>query len=216
MADVITLEAAKRTELGTTACRRLRRSGKVPANVYGHEIDPVAVTLDANALRPVITSGTHVVDLNIDGATEKALIRDVQWDTFSMDVQHLDLLRVDPNERVEVEVPIHLRGTAPGVLANGMLEQMMHTLNVECPAVEIPDEMEVRINELQIGDAIHVRDLQDVPPKLTILDEPDAVIVQVTEAVVELPEEEEEGVVEGAVEPEVIGREEEEAGAESE
>ena len=124
MADVITLEAAKRTELGTTACRRLRRQGLIPANIYGHEIDPVAVTLDANALRPVIASGAHVVDLSIDGATEKALIRDVQWDTFSTSVQHLDLLRVDATERVQVEVPIHLRGTAPGT-SGTVLDRMV-------------------------------------------------------------------------------------------
>ena len=102
MADVVTLNATKRTEKGTTACRRLRRGGLTPANVYGHEIDPVAVTVNSNDLRPVISSGAHVVDLSIDGQTEKALIRDVQWDTFSTYVQHLDLLRVDGTERVQV------------------------------------------------------------------------------------------------------------------
>lgn len=204
MAQLFTLNAAKRTETGTTACRRLRRRGMVPANVYGHEIDPLCVTLDGDDLRPVLSSGAHVVDLNVDGTVEKALIRDVQWDTFSTDVQHVDLLRVDPNERVHVLVPVHLKGTAPGVMANGMLEHHMHSLNVECPAVEIPDEIGVRINQLQIGDVIHVSDLHDLPEHLIVLDPPDTVIVQITEAVAAAPVEAE--VVEGAAEPELIGR----------
>jgi large subunit ribosomal protein L25 len=204
MSQLFTLNAARRTETGTTACRRLRRQGLIPANVYGHEIDPVSVKLSGDDLRPVISSGAHVVDLNIDGQIEKALIRDVQWDTFSTDVQHVDLLRVDPNERVHVLVPVHLKGTAPGALANGMLEHHLHSLNVECPAVEIPDEIGVRINQLQIGDAIHVSDLQDLPEHLTVLDPPDTVIVQITEAVVAAPVEVE--AVEGIAEPELIGR----------
>lgn len=209
MAQVVTLNAARRSETGTTACRRLRREGLIPANVYGHELEPIAVKINRNDLRGVIASGAQVVDLSIEGEMEKALIRDVQWDTFTTSVQHIDLLRVDPNERVEVEVPVHLRGTAPGVLDNGILEHQLHTLNIECPAVEIPDEINVRINQLQIGDAIHVSDLTDVPENLTILDPPDAVIVQVSEPVAELPEEEEEAA-EGVAEPELIGREEQE------
>ncbi len=213
MAKVVTLNAEKRTEMGTTACRRLRRQGMIPANIYGHEIDPVAVTLDGNDLRPVISSGAHVVDLSLDGQTEKALIRDVQWDTFSTAVQHIDLLRVDETERVQVNVPINLRGTAPGVLANGRLDQPMHSLSIECPAVEIPDGIDVRINQLEIGESIQVKDLQDLQEGLTVLDSPEAVIVHIIEALVEEEEEAPEEAAEAAgAEPEVIGRPPEEAG----
>lgn len=209
MTDDIQIRTEPRTKLGTSECRRLRRSGRIPANIIGHGEEPQAVSVTEDAFRPVLATGHKVVDLSVDGKTQKALVRDVQWDTFSQLVQHIDFVRVDATERMVVDVPVVLRGTPPGVTAGGVLDHHMHTLSVEAPAVKLPDQIEVRVLDLQIGDAIHVRDLQ-APPDATWMDDPDQIVVQVNEPV-EIPEEEEGAELEAAgAEPEVVGREEEE------
>ncbi len=90
------------------------------------------------ALAPVLKAGTRVVDLDLEGHVEKAMFRDIQWDTFGMAVRHIDLLRIDPNERVEVQVPIVLKGIAAGTLAGGILDHHLHSVTLECLAIQIP------------------------------------------------------------------------------
>ena len=160
----------------------------------------------------MIRHGAHVVELRLDGAGEQALIRDLQWDHLGKDVLHVDFMRVSKDERIQVPVRIELKGIAPGVTGGGILDQPLHTLTVECLAVRIPDSVRVNINELQLGQAIHVKDLA-LPEGVTALADPDAIVVQVMtpaaepEAAVAAPA--------GQAEPEVIGRPKEE-GAEEE
>jgi large subunit ribosomal protein L25 len=205
MATILKLTANRRKELGTSACRRLRRSGLVPGNVYGHGQEPLPISFDGEVVRPVVTSGAHVVNLELDGETQTALIRDVQWDTFSTYVRHLDLVRVDANERVRLSVPVQLKGTALGALTGGIVEQPMHALHIECPAIQVPDFIPVKIGHLDIGQSVHIRELTDVPEGVTILDSPDALIVQIVKpGVVEEPAAE---AAPGPAEPELIKRE---------
>jgi len=206
MATIFKLPASRRSETGTSACRRLRRSGMVPGNVYGHGQEPLPISVDGEVIRPILSSGAHVINLELDGQVETALIREVQWDTFSSYVRHLDLLRVDANERVRLSVPVQLKGTAMGAMAGGIVEQPMHTLHIECPAIQVPDFIPVRIAHLDVGQAVHVRELTEVPEGVTILDAPDALIVHIVKP----------GIVEelapaeaapGPAEPELIKRE---------
>jgi large subunit ribosomal protein L25 len=133
----------------------------------------------------------------------------VQWDALGTYIQHFDLLRVDAQERVEVDVPIELKGTAAGAMSGGMVEQPLHELTIECPAIQMPDAIVVRISELQIGQAIHVRDL-DLPEGVTAITDPDQVVVQVVMPL-EAPEATEEAIP-GPAEPELVGRKPEEEG----
>jgi large subunit ribosomal protein L25 len=207
MSEDISITTEPRSKLGTSECRRLRRNGRIPANIIGHGEEPQAVSVTEDAFRPVLATGHKVVDLSIDGTTQKALVRDVQWDAFSQFVQHIDFLRVDATERMVVDVPIVLRGTPPGVTAGGVLDHHMHTVSVEAPAVQIPDQIEVRVLDLQIGDAIYVRDVQ-LPPDVRMMDDPDQVVVQVNEPV-EMPEEEGAELEATGAEPELVGRKDE-------
>lgn len=206
MATIEKLPAKTREESGTTACRRLRRNGEVPANVYGHQKDPVAIKVAADDLRPIIQGGAHVVDLEIDGGLEKALIREVQWDTYSKYVRHVDFIRVDPNERVTATVPLQLVGTPVGLQGDGILEQPLHVLQVECPAIQIPDVVRIRVSALDVGDALHVNELTDIPEGVTVLDPPESLVLQIVKSVAE---EEAPAEDEGAApsEPELITRE---------
>jgi large subunit ribosomal protein L25 len=204
MAVEMKLSVLKRTHLGSTACRRMRREGRIPGVVYGHQVEPIAFEVTHEALAPLIKAGTRVVDLDIEGNVETVMFRDVQWDVFGSAINHVDLLRIDRNERVEVEVPIVLKGTAAGVLAGGILDHHLHTVTIECLAVQIPDGIPVKVGALQIGDVIHVSDLE-LPPNTEIKNEPETVVVQVKQ-VVETEETTAEGAEPGPTEPEVVGR----------
>ena len=200
MAIASKLVARKREKLGTAECRRLRRQNVIPGNIYGHRQDPLPIAVAEEDLKAAIASGHHVVDLEMDGSTESAIFREVQWDTFGIKIHHFDLLRVDADERVEVEVTVELKGTAPGVLNGGVAEHHLRTLTVECPAVQIPDSIQVRISSLDIGQGIHVNDLE-LPEGMVVLDNPEELIVQVIQPV-EAPAIEEETAA--PTEPEVI------------
>lgn len=199
MAEDPKLVAQPRARLGSAECRRLRRDAKVPGNVYGHGETPVTIAVPAEALIPIVLSGHKVVDLELDGSSQKAMFREVQWDTFGSHLIHFDLQRVSADERVITEVAIETHGSSPGVVAGGILELPLHTIRIECPALQIPDRIEVNINHVELGDAIHVRDLK-LASDITVLNDPDEIVLHVVQpAAVE--DESETGVV---VEPELV------------
>jgi large subunit ribosomal protein L25 len=200
MAKEAKLVVQKRSQKGSAACRRLRNQGLIPGNIYGHNAATEPVTIESNVLRPLIFGGTKVVDVELDGRHDKAIVREIQWDAFGIDITHFDLLRVDPNERVHIDVPIELKGTAPGVLSGGMLEQPVHKLSIDCLAYQIPDSIQVKIGALQIGQTVHVSDLE-LPEGIHVRVPPDTVVVHVIQVQVRENETGELGA-----EPEVIGK----------
>jgi len=179
MSHIVKVSGKSRASVGTAAARKIRLQGLVPCNIYGHKQDSANIVVDGEAVSSLVKSGARVVDLDVEGTSEKALVKNVQWDTFSTHVLHVDFLRVDINERVRLDVPVQLKGTAPGVVAGGVLEVPHHTVSVECLAVEVPDFIQVRIAALNIGESIHVSDLQDVPAGVTVLTAPETVLVHV-------------------------------------
>ena len=201
MAQDPKLTAEPRTKLGTAECRRLRRRSLVPGNVFGHGAEPLAISVPEDALRPVVFSGHKVVDLEFGGTTEKAILREVQWDTFGIDVLHFDLQRVDADERVTTEVAVETHGTAPGVVAGGVLEIPHHSLRIECRATQIPDRIVVNVNHLERGASIHVRELE-LPEGVRVLNNPDEVVVHLVAPMVA----DEPGTAAGTAEPEVVGK----------
>ena len=172
------LVAELRTSAGTSSARKLRKAGRTPGNIYGHKQDSIAFSIKNDVLIPILKTGHKVVDFELDGKQEKAIIQDVQWDTFSKYIQHFDLLRVDPDERVHVEVVLSLKGTSPGVLGGGILEQTRHSIPVDCPVIRLPDKIEVRIGALEMGQSIHVSDLE-LPPEVTTSLPPGEVLIHV-------------------------------------
>lgn len=181
MSHIVKVPGKSRATIGTASARRMRSQGLVPGIVYGHKQDPANIVLDDEVISGLVKSGVRVVDLEVDGNVEKALLKDVQWDTFSTHIVHVDFLRVDVNERVRLDVPLQLKGTAPGVVAGGVLEITHHTVTVECLAVQLPDFIQVRIGSLNIGEAVHVSDLQDVPQGVTIVTPPETVLLHIVQ-----------------------------------
>jgi large subunit ribosomal protein L25 len=202
MAETVELQAQKREGRGTRQAAKVRAQGRIPAVLYGHKEATISVSLPGEELFQAIRHGSRVVDLKMDGATQAALISDVQWDHLGKTILHVDFKRVDKDERIHVHVPVELKGTAPGLTGGGVLEQPLHTLNIECLATAVPDSVRVIISELHLGGVIHVRDLH-LPAGVQVLDDPDAVVVQIKAPIAE-PEA--APVAPGAAEPEVIGR----------
>jgi large subunit ribosomal protein L25 len=204
MAETLVLESQRRTGRGSALARKLRRQGMVPAVLYGHKEATVSLSIPAGELVKALRHGVRILDLKTDGKIEKALIREAQWDYLGTELLHVDFARVSADERVQVTVPIEIRGVAPGIAAGGVLDQPIHNLLVECLAVALPESIRVNVGELQLGQAIHVKDLK-LPEGVKALADPEALVVHVTMKQAE-PEAGQELPGEGAAEPEVIGR----------
>lgn len=206
MAESVLLKTQPREPRGSGDARRLRRKGFVPGIVYGHKEANICVGVPGDLLLKIVRQGTHVVDVDIAGKQEKALIREIQWDYLGKDLIHVDLERVSAEDRITVSVPLEFRGTAPGIATGGVLDVLLHTVQVECLAMTIPNNIRVNVGELLLGQAIHIRDLV-LPEGVKAMGNPDTIVVHVTLKQVEaalatgLP-----GEVPGAPEPEIIGR----------
>jgi large subunit ribosomal protein L25 len=207
------LHVKKRDAFGKRNNIRLRRDGRLPAVLYGHEEEALSLTLAADEFEASIRHGAKVVDLDGD-ASGKALLQDIQWDTFFQHVLHVDLLRVKAGQRVTVDVPVELRGEAPGVRDGGIIEQMIHSLEIEVALDLIPDKLHLNINHLDIDGQLTAKDIEDLPEGAKILSDDDAMIVH---CIMRAEEEEEAPAEEGAAaEPEVIGKGKEEDEEETE
>lgn len=200
MSETETLAVESRTLRGKRNNRRLRESGKIPAVLYGHGLEPVSLAVPANQFDTMVRHGSRMIKLT-GAVTESAFIRDCQWDTWGDHVIHVDFTRISAHEKVQVQVTIELRGEAPGVKEGGVVSQLFPEIEVECEAGNIPEKLTVSINELELNGSITVADLP-VPAGAKVLADPSQDVVQCTEPVEQLEEEAEAG----EFEPEVIGR----------
>jgi large subunit ribosomal protein L25 len=207
-----TLKVETRKIHGKRNNERLRRSGQLPAILYGHGEEPVSLTLAYDQVQASLRHGAKVVDLD-GAATGKALFQDVQWDTFYQVLLHVDLLRVHAGEKVTVEVPIELKGEAIGVREGGVIEQVVHSVEIEVALDVIPEKLHISIKNLKVGDHLTVKDIVDLPAGATILGDEDEMVVH---CVPPAAEEEAEAGEEGAAEPEVISKGKVDAEEESE
>ncbi len=196
-----TLAAQPRAQAGSAEARRIRRQNNIPAVVYGHKEDNENIAISHDDFWSVIRHNQRIVDVAVKGAkAQKCLVRDVQWDVFGKEVVHVDFERVDADERIHLTVPVKLKGT-PVIPAGSVLNFHLHELEIECAVVNIPEAIVVNVQELKLGHAIHVRELQ-LPEGVKALTDGDETVV----AIVVHIEQAEVAPVEGgaAVEPEVL------------
>jgi large subunit ribosomal protein L25 len=203
-----TLKAARRGELGTHQVKRLRKSGRLPAIIYGHKEDPIPVTMDKHDLVEAIHHGSRLMELDVDGQAQNVLVKQVQYDAFGQEVVHVDFTRVRLDERVEVTVPLVLRGKLAATEEGGVVTQLVAALRIECLVTAIPEDVRFAIAALKIGDSVKAGQVQ-LPTGSKLLIDPETLVATVslvTEAEVAATP------AEGAVaEPEVIGEKKEEA-----
>ncbi|MEM6328655.1 MAG: 50S ribosomal protein L25 [Planctomycetota bacterium] len=199
MSDSLAVEL--RPKLGKRNNRALRAAGQLPAVLYGHGEDPVTLAICRDAVRGVLRHGGHVVELT-GAASGKALVQDTQYDAFGSRLLHIDLLRVDAKEMVQVEVAVELKGDAVGANEGGMIEQPLHMVEVEASAVALPEKIVVDVSELHLNESITAGDVKDLPAGVKLVTAADEVIVQ---CVPPAGEPTQDGVAAAAGEPEVIG-----------
>ena len=166
MAQQVSLQAATRTNTGKGAARTFRRAGTVPAVIYGHGREPEALVVDAPALSKMligISAGSTIVDVTVDGrAPVKVLIREIQRNPIRpADIMHVDLYEIHADEKITVEVPVHLTGTADGVRNfGGVLDHILRTLEIEVFPGDIPASIDLDVTPLGIGQSLYVRDIK--------------------------------------------------------
>ena len=172
------ITAESRTEFGKGAARRVRRADKVPGVVYGHGTDPLHVTLPGHDLMKALKTANVLLDLEVDGGNLLVLPKSVQRNPIKGTLTHVDLVIVRRGEKVTVDVGIHVSGeVAPG----GMLDQQMVTISIEAEATSIPTRFEVSIEDMQIGAAIHAKDVE-LPSGTELVTDPEALVLHVLTA----------------------------------
>ena len=176
MADDTRVSAETRTTFGKGAARRIRAAGKIPAVIYGHGTEPQHVTLPGHQVGLILRKANAVLELDIEGKEQLALVKDVQKDPVLQIIEHIDLIVVRKGEKVQVEVPIHLEGESySGTIAT----QDASTILVEVEATNIPERVVVSIEGLEEGTLIHAKDVE-LPAGSTLISDEDLVIVGIT------------------------------------
>lgn len=192
------------------AARRVRRSGRIPAVVYGAKKDSVPITVDPKQITRILHSDSGhntVFDLSVGDERTKAMIVDWQFEPIKGTLMHIDLKRIAMDQTLRVNVPVQLTGTAEGVKTQGgILEQMLREVEIECLPGDIPDQISVEISHLVFGQVLRVSDLPHDGKVKFVTDEnqPVAHITSVKETVVEAPAEAGAEVAAAPAEPEVI------------
>lgn len=218
----VTLKVHARTDTGKGVARKLRANGRLPAVIYGHSEDPMPIELEQHNLSATMRQAEGeklLINLNVDGkdSKKKALIKDIQRDPVSGKILHIDFQHISMDEKIKIEVPVRLEGTADGVKNfGGIMSWNIRRIMVQCLPADIPDKITLDVTEMKIHDSIHVKDI--VVENYEILDDPEETIVSVIpptiikEPVAAEGEEGEEGAEapeaapeqEEAAEPEVI------------
>jgi len=165
MSQTFTITAVSRSDKGKGASRRLRRQGMVPGIVYGGGKDPEMIATPHNKLVQLLENEafySSILDLELDGQTQRVVLKDLQRHPAKPFVLHFDLQRVADTDRIRMHVPLHFVGEdqAPGVKAGGKIHHALVDIEVVCAAKDLPEYIEVDVSGMNIGDMIHLTDLK--------------------------------------------------------
>ena len=221
----VSLSATSRAATGKGVARSLRRAGRIPAVIYGHARQVLSLDVDARETERMlekIAAEATVIELNIDGAVSRTLIREIQRHPFKKQIMHIDFQELVAGEKVIVRIPIALTGTAEGVrLSGGILDQTLRDLEIRVDPADIPNHIDVDVTNLNVGKSIHVRDLS-LAAGIEVLTDGDATVCvcAIPKAVVEVAPAVDAAAADAPAEPELIRKakadEDEEAAAEKE
>jgi len=181
--EQVLIKAEKRVDKGKSIARKLRKEGKIPAVLYGRDVDPLSISVSA---REWSVLGRHVkrnaildMELTDAGKAEHrpVMIKEIQREFVGDKVLHIDFLQVSMTRMIEVEVPIHLKGEAKGLAKDGIVEQHLRSIRIECLPTQIPEVLEIDVTDLDIGDSFHVSQIS--MPGVKVLEGGDVAIVTV-------------------------------------
>ncbi len=205
--EAMTIKAEPRKTSGTRTSRAMRAEGRLPAVIYGHGEAPESVSLAHHEVEVALAHGARILKVDLNGAVKPYLIKEAQYDHLATNLVHIDLARVDLDERVRVRVGIELRGVPKGIHDGGVLDQQMAQIEVECVVTEIPDTLHPVVTHLALNDSLLVKDLV-LPPGVVAIADPNERIATVRLLAEEVvaPVAPVEGAEAATAEPERIGR----------
>lgn len=204
------LSYSLREDSGSRKSSRLRNEGKIPAVMYGNGFATHNIILDEKEILKVLKSlgENAVVNVDIDGKSETVMIKDIQRTPIGHRLTHIDLQQVSAKEKIQVEVPVTLIGKEHGI-DDGVLQQQLDTVLVECLAINIPRDIKVDIDDMNVGDSMTVSELYE-NENYVILNEQDEVVASIIPSTLDYSEEEELEEVDASDVPEIDAKEEEE------
>ena len=168
--------------LGSAASRRLLAADHIPAVIYGHGMQPIPVTVERRDLRIVLSGPAGVntiLELHVDGSTYPAIVKEMQRDPLKRIVRHVDFQQISLTEKITVQVPLHLKGVAKAVVAEGgLVDPVSNSVEIRATASNIPNDITVDISAMGMDDVIRLGDLQ-LPDGVSIVGDPEFVIVTV-------------------------------------
>jgi len=209
------LKATKRDVLGKKT-RFLRRQGITPAHLFGHSLESLALQCDSKELKKIVASAgtTRLIVLKVEGEKDakNVFLREIQQDTLSRELLHVDFYQVRKGEKMTVAVPIVLVGEAPAMKAKGrILSRGINVLSIECLPEKVPPQIEVNISILtELDQSLHVKDIV-IDPEIDVKDDPEQLVVKVSEVILKIEEEKPVVAEEAAVEGEAAAEGEEKA-----
>ena len=181
----VRIQAELRTEFGKGAARRTRRAGRVPAVIYGHGAKARHLSLPEHEIMLALKTPNALLRIEGLGRSELALPKAVQRDPLKGAIEHIDLIEVRRGEKVTVEIPVRVTGE---VFSGGLLDQQLVTISIEAEATQIPDGIDVDVEGMEIGTAVHAKDLV-LPAGATLQTDPEALVLHVLEPAAEVAEE---------------------------
>ncbi len=204
--ETTALKALERKDFTKSETKRIRNEGFIPGVFYSKNNQPIHINVADKAINPLVfTSKTHLISLVLEGHDEyECIIKDVQFDPVTDRVIHFDLLGLTKGEKITLEVPIQLVGSPIGVKEGGVIQHVMHKVEIECLPRNIPEHLVIDISGLNLNDSIHISDLKY--EDIEFIDSPESMIVQVTHAKIKEEVAPAEVVEEEPTEPEVISK----------
>lgn len=197
--DTINLTATPRPT-GKKAVKAVRREDRVPCVLYGPHQEPVHFAVERLALRPVIhTAETRRIVVRLDGAEFEAIVKDVVFHPVTDTPLHVDFQALTKGEKLTITIPVHVEGVSPGVRAGGSLSQPLYEIEIRCVPADIPGHVTVDISKMEIGDSVHVSDLQ-LSDAIEVLTDAEQTVVTISAPRLEVEPGEAEAAVGGDAE----------------
>ena len=193
------LDLNERKSKGKSKARSLRRKGMVPGVYYFRSEENVSLQIDKKKLYHAMSSGQHVFEVEMNGATQYVTIKGIQYHPVTDEVLHIDLMQVNMSEKMNFTIPISLEGEADGVKEGGVLSQILTSIEVNCLPTSVPDNILVDISNMELNSNMTIGDIVDIPEDVEIISDLESTI-----ATLAPPKEEEEPVIEELEEGEDI------------
>ena len=185
------LDLNERIGKGKSKARSLRRDGMVPGVYYFHGEENVNLQIDRKKLYHAMSSGQHVFEVEMNGATQYVTIKGIQYHPVTDEVLHIDLMQVNMAEKMNFTIPISLEGEAEGVKEGGVLSQILTSVEVKCLPANVPENILVDVSRMELNSNMTIADIDEIPEDVEILSDLESTI-----ATLAPPKEEEEPVIE--------------------